>query len=110
MAKNFQHSVVLIAETALIMYNLDIKQALEVSYVDKMKKIPKITQENVHIFIPCKVAIITKRISADRGIPLNKALVTFYNSRTYACLEKENTKLWHESPTQLYLDFVSTEK
>lgn len=78
--------------------------------MDMVKKIPKITQKNVHIFIPYKGAIITKRISTDRHIPLNKAPVTFYNSQTYACLEKENTKCWHESPAQLYSDFVSTQK
>ena len=74
-----------------------------------MKRIPKITQKNVHIFIPHKVAAVARRLNAERGLSLNSAVVTFYNSATYARLEKESTKCWHESPAQLYADFVEAQ-
>lgn len=73
-----------------------------------MKRIPKITQKNVHIFIPHKVAAIAKRLNKERNIPLKHAIVAFYNSKTYACLENKSTKYWHESPAQLYEDFIDT--
>ena len=72
-----------------------------------MKRIPKITQENVHIFIPYKVAAIARRLNKDKNMPLHRAVVEFYNSGTYAMLEKESTKYWYESPAQLYADFVA---
>ena len=56
-----------------------------------MKRIPKITQENVHIFIPYKVAAIARRLNKDKNMPLNRAVAEFYNSVTYAMLEKEDT-------------------
>ena len=40
-------------------------------------------------------------------MPLNRAVAEFYNSVTYAMLEKEDTKYWYESPAQLYADFVA---
>ena len=44
-----------------------------------MKRIPKITQENVHIFIPYKVAAIARRLNKDKNMPLNRAVAEFYN-------------------------------
>ena len=58
-----------------------------------MKRIPKITQENVHIFIPYKVAAIARRLNKDKNMPLNRAVAEFYNSVTYAMLEKEDKVL-----------------
>lgn len=72
-----------------------------------MRRIPEITQDNVHIFIPYKVAAIVRRLNADRNMQLNRAVTAFYNSRTYANLEDESTKCWHESPAQLYEDFIN---
>lgn len=64
--------------------------------------LPKITQENVHIFIPLKVAKVCERFSKNHNISKKQALLEFYNSKTYEDLEKEDTKLWYEGVNYLY--------
>jgi len=64
--------------------------------------IPKITQENVHIFIPHKVSEIAEMIAEDEHISQIDALRKFYHSNTYKQLEDEATKLWYESAFGLY--------
>ena len=54
-----------------------------------MKRIPKITQENVHIFIPYKVAAIARRLNKDKNMPLNRAVVEFY----MRCLKKRTQSI-----------------
>lgn len=68
--------------------------------------LPEITQDNVYIFIPYKVAKITTAIRQDSQMSLKEALLSFYRSNTYRLLEQENTKLWHLSPAQIYVDFL----
>jgi hypothetical protein len=63
----------------------------------------KVTQENVHIFIPLKVAKVTELVSKNNNISWKEALLEFYNSRTYDVLEKEDTKLWYEGASYLYM-------
>ena len=58
-----------------------------------MKRIPKITQENVHIFIPYKVAAIARRLNKDKNMPLNRAVAEFYNSVTLRCLKKRTQSI-----------------
>lgn len=67
--------------------------------------VPKITQENVHLLIPLKVAKGTEMLSKNKNIAWEEALLEFYNSKTYDILEKEETKLWYEGPTYLYSAF-----
>ncbi len=64
--------------------------------------LPKITQDNVHMFIPLKVAKVVERMIDEQEITLKEALITFYNSKVYAILEREETKLWYEGPNYLY--------
>ncbi|GCD08985.1 hypothetical protein [Clostridium tagluense] len=63
----------------------------------------KVTQENVHIFIPLKVAKITELLAKNNNISWKEDLLEFYNSRTYTVLEKEDTKLWYEGASYLYM-------
>ncbi|MGV8982711.1 hypothetical protein [Clostridium sp.] len=63
----------------------------------------KVTQENVHIFIPLKVAKVTELVSKNNNISWKEALLEFYNSTTYNVLEKEDTKLWYEGVSYLYM-------
>lgn len=45
--------------------------------------------------------IITEIVSND-SVSTDTAIVEFYNSKLYECLEREDTKLWHLSPKALY--------
>jgi hypothetical protein len=67
--------------------------------------VPKITQQNVHLFIPLKVAKVTEMVSKNKNISWEDALIEFYNSKVYDILEKEETKLWYEGPSYLYMGF-----
>ena len=67
----------------------------------------EITQRNIHLFIPVKVAKIIYRIQQDRHIELKDALLAFYRSPVYHMLETENTKLWHKSGEQIYEEYFS---
>lgn len=64
--------------------------------------LPEITQDNVHIFIPLKVSKIVERETQTKGIDIKNALISFYNSKIYEILEREDTKLWYESPNYIY--------
>lgn len=65
--------------------------------------LPKVTQENVHIFIPLKVAKVSERFAKSHGISKKQALLEFYNSKVYDILEQEDTKLWYEGINYLYM-------
>ena len=67
----------------------------------------KVTQENVHLFIPFKVAKITCRIQKEHGIGVKDALLAFYRSPVYHMLETESTKLWHDSGEQIFEEYHS---
>lgn len=71
-----------------------------------MSQLPAITQNNVHIFIPRKVAYITKRLNQEKHTNVKDSVLLFYNSRTYRQLEQESTKLWQDNVKQLYADFI----
>ena len=65
-------------------------------------RLPKITNENMHIFIPHKVVEVA-RISAQKNLSnITEELLKFYQSDVYRLLENEKTKLWCESPKLIY--------
>lgn len=68
-------------------------------------ELPNITQENVHIFIPLKVAKVTEMIVEKHNIGWKEALVDFYNSKVYEILEREESKLWYEGPTYIFMAY-----
>lgn len=63
----------------------------------------KITQDNVHLLIPNKVAQLADRL-IQNGIAsdMPTALSMVYTSSTYANLEKECTKYWWYGTNMLY--------
>jgi hypothetical protein len=67
--------------------------------------LPKITQENVHLFIPLKIAKVTEMIAETDGEDWKDVIIELYNSKVYSDLEKEETKLWHEGATYIYESF-----
>ena len=64
--------------------------------------LPKVTQENVHLFIPFKIAKVTEMIVETENKNWEDALIELYSSKVYEELEKEETKLWHEGATYIY--------
>ena len=44
----------------------------------------------------------------DRNMAVKQALLTFYSSRAYRLLEREETKLWHASPAQIFAEHLAT--
>lgn len=67
--------------------------------------LPEITQENVHLFIPLKIAKVTEIIAESENRDWEDVLIELYSSKVYSDLEKEETKLWHEGVTYIYESF-----
>ena len=68
---------------------------------------PKITQENVHLLLPNKVAQLADRL-IQNGVVANMptAVNMVYTSPVYANMERENTKYWWFSVNALYQEVV----
>ncbi len=63
-----------------------------------------ITQSNLYLLLPSKVAWLTDMMTADMGIGIIDAVKRIYSSETYRKLEDESTKMWHLGPVDLYQD------
>ncbi len=63
---------------------------------------PQVTQKNVHLFIPNKVAKICSQLNKSEKLSLNDAILKFYNSNTYETLSRESSKLWQEGWVYVY--------
>ena len=63
----------------------------------------KITQDNVHLLLPNKVAQLADRL-LQNGVAddMASALNMVYTSPVYAKLERENTKYWWLGVNALY--------
>ena len=67
----------------------------------------QVTQKNLYNLIPPKVAKITTMLRKDRNMAVKQALLTFYSSNAYKLLEREETKLWHRSPAQIFAEHLA---
>ena len=66
-------------------------------------KQPKITQDNVHLLLPNKVAQLANRLLQNgEAKDIANALTMIYTSPVYAKLEQENTKYWWLGINALY--------
>ncbi len=65
-------------------------------------KRPLVTQKNVHLFIPNKVAKICSEMNRTQKLSLNDSILKFYNSQTYETLSRESSKLWQEGWVYIY--------
>ena len=67
-----------------------------------------ITQQNLYLIIPSKVSRIADILTTKEkeNISLIDAIKKVYASSTYKKLSQESTKMWHESPVDLYYDIV----
>ena len=70
----------------------------------------QVTQKNLYNLIPPKAAKITTMLRSSRNMAVKQALLTFYNSRAYRLLEREETKLWYASPEQIFAEHLSVPK
>lgn len=50
---------------------------------------------------PLKIQSLLEELRKQHSFSLSDAMRFLYTSRTYALLEKEETKLWHYSPRML---------
>ena len=66
-------------------------------------KQPKITQDNVHLLLPNKVAQLANRLLLNGDAKdIANALTMIYTSPVYAKLEQEKTKYWWLGINALY--------
>lgn len=66
-------------------------------------KQPKITQDNVHLLLPNKVAQLANRLLlSGEAKDIANALTMIYTSPVYAKLEQEKTKYWWLGINALY--------
>ena len=68
----------------------------------------QVTQKNLYNLIPPKAAKITTMLRNDRNMAVKQALLTFYSSKAYKLLEREETKLWHASPAQIFAEYLTS--
>ncbi len=68
---------------------------------------PEINQQNLYLLIPSKVGWLVDYLSEDSGLSVVDAVKRVYSSGMYQQLEKEETKLWHLGPADLYRDLVA---
>lgn len=69
--------------------------------------IGEITQDNLYLLLPSKVSWMASMLKAENNVSLIDAIKAVYSSDTYKQLEKEETKMWHLGPVDLYHDLVT---
>ncbi len=62
----------------------------------------KITQDNLYLLLPLKIAWLAPWLSEDIGISLTDAINRIYRSKLYKKLSTANTQYWHLGPADLY--------
>lgn len=62
----------------------------------------EITQENLHLLLPGKVANVAAIYAEEHNCNPFEAINKFYLTKLYQDLSIEQTKLWHLGPVALY--------
>lgn len=62
----------------------------------------EISQKNLYLLLPSKVAWMADMMIEDKGVDIVDAVKSIYQSEIYRKLETESTKLWHLGPVALY--------
>lgn len=68
--------------------------------------IEEITQSNLYLLLPSKVAWMAEWLSGDKNISIVEAIKMIYSSDMYKQLEDESTKMWHLGPVALYQELI----
>ena len=61
-----------------------------------------ITQDNLHLLLPCKIGWLAQWMVEDKGVSITEAINAIYHSKLYKKLSTESTKYWHLGPVDLY--------
>jgi hypothetical protein len=67
----------------------------------------EITQSNLYLLLPSKVAWMAELLSEDKNVSIVEAIKMIYSSDMYKRLEYESTKMWHLGPVALYQDMTA---
>lgn len=68
----------------------------------------KITQDNVHLLLPSKVAQLADRLLRDgKAADMSSAISMVYSSPVYAKMECEKTKYWWLGVNALFAELIS---
>lgn len=67
-------------------------------------------QEQFTAIMPYISADLVGMIAQKKGISENEAITKLYNSKLYAALEQEDTKVWQYSTDMLYSLFEQEER
>lgn len=65
-----------------------------------------ITQDNLYLLLPSKMALMASMLSEDKDISVVDAIKKLYLSEMYKKLQDESTKYWHLGPVALYEEFL----
>ena len=66
----------------------------------------EITQGNLYLLLPSKVAWMAELLSEDENVSIVEAIKMIYSSDMYKRLEEESTKMWHLRPAALYQELI----
>ena len=66
-----------------------------------MNEVPAVTQDNLRVLLPAKVALTLEEIARARNTEPADEIAGFYSSDVYRNLENESTKYWWFSPAEL---------
>lgn len=66
----------------------------------------EITQSNLYLLLPPKVAWMAELLSEDKNVSIVEAIKMIYSSDMYKRLEDESTKMWHLGPAALYQELI----
>ena len=66
----------------------------------------EITQGNLYLLLPSKVAWMAEWLSEDKNVSIVEAIKMIYSSEMFKRLEDESTKMWHLGPIALYQELT----
>ena len=66
----------------------------------------EITQSNLYLLLPSKVAWMAELLSEDKNVSIVEAIKMIYSSDMYKRLEYESTKMWHLGSAALYQELI----
>ena len=69
--------------------------------------IGEINQQNLYLLLPSKVSRLAIMIQNQKHISLIEAIKKVYASDLYKQMEREDSKLWHLGPVDLYNEMTA---
>ena len=65
-----------------------------------------VTQDNLYLLLPSKMAWMASMLAEDKGISVVEAIKRLYSSAMYKKLQDDSTKYSHLGPVALYEEFL----